>query len=78
MSGGGGFFADAGPGPIIKWTSDLEHPAHAALLDYIDAALEAAFDVRDGRFSSSDAYETHKRRIRQEYINRMMQIAGGK
>lgn len=74
----GGFFADPGPGSIIQWTKGGEHPAQDALMDYIDTALEGAFDAAAGNFSTPEAYQTFKRRIRQEFIDRMMQIAGGK
>lgn len=72
------FFADAGPGPIIKWTETADSPVHTAVLDYIDSALEGFRDADDGRFSSREAYETYRRRIRQEFLDRMMRIAGGK
>lgn len=74
----GGYFVDAGPGPVIKWTDTNDNHADHALMDYVDAALEGAKDAAEGRFSSPEAYKTFKRRIRQEFINRMMQIAGGK
>lgn len=74
----GQFFVDAGPGPIIKWTETADSPGNTALLDYVDAALEGLIDYTHGNFSSAEAYHTYKRRIRQEFLDRMMRIAGGK
>lgn len=70
------------PGPIIKWT-DVPNaidngPANAALLDYVDAAIHAAIAGRAGWFSSMKAYEAYKARMRKEFNERMLQIAGAK
>ena len=68
-------------GQIIRWT-DVPNaidngPANAALLDYIDAALQSALNHRDGKLSV-EAYEERKQRMRQEFNNRLLQILGAK
>jgi len=68
--------------PIIKWTkvpNPIDNsPANAALMDYIDASIKAALNDRAGHFSSPAAYEAYKAKMRKEFNDRLLQLAGAK
>jgi hypothetical protein len=66
------------PGPIIKWTEPNDQTEANAVLDYIEAAIRAAFNDRAGMFSSTEAYEAYRKRMRQEFTDRLMQLARAK
>jgi len=73
---------EAMTGPLIQWTNFPNRidndESNAALLDYIDAVINAAFQYRAGMFFSELAYNEHKEQLRQEFNKRLLQLSGAK